>query len=39
MLYRGVEWHIVTQWGLAKGYCVQDGLCRPLWQGVLHNIV
>ena len=39
MLYRGVERHLVTQWGFAKGYCVMHLLHRPLWQGLLHNIV
>ena len=39
MLYRSVERDIITQWGFARGYCVMDRLCRPLWQGVFHNIV
>ena len=37
--YRPVEWHIITQWGFAKGYRVTDRPYRPFWQEVLHNIV
>ena len=36
---RRVEWHIVTQWGFAKGYCVPHRPHRPFYEGVRHNIV
>ena len=39
MRYKSVEWHIITQWGFAKGYCVTNGPHKPFWQGGLHNII
>ena len=36
---RRVKWHIATQWGSAKGYCVTHRPHRPFYEGVRHNIV